>query len=342
MGLVKVDTNVAGSQDKVSMTNSEASTVKVQMNFTKFEGKVHTIAAGGEWVDRGLPLPEVDVPSSENHDVTVPDARPSIDEYNTPSSLDRHSFMHCCHTSAISGADFYDGAKITSEYYREAEKLLRDVTGAFKAVVLEHVWRNSGIVFDVDPDDPKKYEDSFTKKYVHGTRVEPAANGAHSDFTRKAAMHYIQSALQANTPEEAEEVLKTHRVALINVWRSIGVNPVKDNPLAVIDARSCKIDDLFPIRMLHYDWDGGICGIKHSSRHQWKYVSDMTSQEVLLLKLFDSEMADGQGGDLDGVVPTGHSAFHPPSWMVPNDWPHRESIELRSVVFWPRQGVSRL
>mmetsp|Transcript_41260 Transcript_41260/g.116801 ORF Transcript_41260/g.116801 Transcript_41260/m.116801 type:complete len:104 (+) Transcript_41260:3-314(+) len=97
--------------------------------------------------------------------------------------------------------------------------------------------------------------------------------------------------------------------------------------------------------------DSGVCGARFSERHRWFYISDMTPQDVLLLKLFDDgpDVA-GRGGGPElrgqevgqGVVPTCHTAFRLPEPMIPKGCPPRQSMEVRAVVVWPPAAAARL
>jgi hypothetical protein len=59
--------------------------------------------------------------------------------------------------------------------------------------------------------------------------------------------------------------------------------------------------------------------------HQWFYAPQMRTDEVLLLKCYDSAQDGGTR-----FVP--HTAFTDPT--APADAPPRESIELRTFVFY--------
>ena len=58
--------------------------------------------------------------------------------------------------------------------------------------------------------------------------------------------------------------------------------------------------------------------------HRWYYVPEMTADEVLLLKCYDSK-TDGRARFAS------HTAFTDPT--TPPNAPPRESIELRALVF---------
>jgi hypothetical protein len=65
--------------------------------------------------------------------------------------------------------------------------------------------------------------------------------------------------------------------------------------------------------------------VTFSPRHCWFYFPHMATDEVLLIKGFDS-MEDGRARF------TGHAAFEDPT--APVFAPARESIEARALVFY--------
>ena len=81
----------------------------------------------------------------------------------------------------------------------------------------------------------------------------------------------------------------------------------------------CRSSDLiYPHRV------GETYGVKYNPAHRWFYIPEMRTDEVLLLKCYDSEL-DGRARFLP------HTAFIDPT--TPSDAPPRESIELRTLVF---------
>ena len=122
--------------------------------------------------------------------------------------------------------------------------------------------------------------------------------------------------------EDADRLLKG-RVRIINVWRPIG-HPVYHKPLAVSDWNHLDTQhDLVPVRFIYPDRVGGTFSVKYNPDHKWYYLSNQTPEEVTLIKCYDSEV--------DRARLTPHSAFLDET--SPKDAPHRESIEIRALVF---------
>jgi hypothetical protein len=73
----------------------------------------------------------------------------------------------------------------------------------------------------------------------------------------------------------------------------------------------------------------GSFGVKYSDRHRWYYASDMTPDEVLLIKIFDSK------NDESIARRTPHSSFSDPSTDA--GLPPRSSLEVRCVVYFENE-----
>jgi hypothetical protein len=232
--------------------------------------------------------------------VPIHDGRAVLDQM----SLDQQGFVLRRRETAVS--NFFDPAEVRSVYYPEVEQLLKEATGAAKALAFEHDVRCAATV----------------ERTATGARQ--AVKVVHDDYTEKSAPERVRLYL----PQEAEALLK-ERYAVINVWRAIR-GSVLDTPMAVCDAQTIAEEDVIPTEE----------GVKHevylfnfSRKHRWYYFSAMTTNEVLLLKCFDS-IRDGR------ARLTAHSAFDLPA--VPAQVQARQSIEVRALVFFARNGARRL
>ncbi len=124
-------------------------------------------------------------------------------------------------------------------------------------------------------------------------------------------------------PDEAETLLK-HRYVFINVWRPIA-HPVIDTPLALCDAPSFTDDDLIMTDLVYEDRIGEIASVRHRDTHRWVYFSNMTPDEVILIKCHDTAR-DGRARI------SFHSAFVDPT--APANAKPRQSIEIRTIAFF--------
>ena len=151
-------------------------------------------------------------------------------------------------------------------------------------------------------------------------------------------------------PSIVKEALEgKRRYAFINIWRSIDTkNTVKNPPLACVDATTTTIDELRMFKIHYFDRVGENYFISPPAasgrrEHGWYYYPEMTMDEVLLLKQWDSRGAVACGAHSDGEEKNGdrkdktstftiHSAFIDPTYGK-NATP-RKSIEVRCVVIW--------
>ncbi|EXJ70810.1 uncharacterized protein A1O5_05800 [Cladophialophora psammophila CBS 110553] len=229
---------------------------------------------------------------------------------------------------------FTDDATVREGYYAEVEALLREkLPGVKKVVFFDHTIRRRE---KASPRQPVQQ--------------------VHVDQTPNAAAVRVRRHLPA---EEAEELLKG-RYQIINVWRPIA-NPATDFPLAVVDYRTTepsdmvKVDLLYPKRETNgfhddddrgkevlpdpssasstagYEVKGETFAIRPNDKHKFFYMKDMTPEEVMFIKCFDSA-SEVNGGKKGVAGYTPHTAFVDP--QTPADAPGRQSIEVRTLVFY--------
>jgi hypothetical protein len=230
------------------------------------------------------------------HPVVIQNLRPTAATF----SLDVQGFE--LHTQPSVVTDFYDEDELTQTYYPETEAMLKALTGAHSALVFDHTVR-------------RRADAEYSKK--PGLPREPVPR-VHNDYTFKSGPQRVRDLV----PEHAEELLQ-RRFSIINIWRPIR-GPLQDTPLAVCDARSVQPDDLVPLDLIYRDRTGEIYMVRYSGRHRWYYAPDMSSDEILLLKTFDS----AEDGRARFAV---HGAFEDPN--TPANRLPRESIELRALLF---------
>lgn len=219
-------------------------------------------------------------------------------------SVDREGFALVDHPTGVQ--DFYDDDEVRRVYYAEAERLLKDLTGAFKVVIFDHLVRNA------QRSQPGKND------------IREPGKRVHNDFT--AGSGYARARLVLNKIGEPDpETLLQHRFSIINVWRAIA-NPIQESPLAVSNARSIAPSDWVASDLVYRDRVGETYSATYNPNHEWVYFPFMHRNEALLIKCFDSA-EDGRARF------SAHSAFEDPT--SPPDAPPRESIELRTFVFYP-------
>jgi hypothetical protein len=224
------------------------------------------------------------------HVVPIHDARVLRDAL----SLDREGFELRRLQTAV--RNFYDAEEVRAVFYPEIETLLKNATGASRAVAFEHDVRVSR------GDRPS------------GSRAPVPI--VHDDYTEVSTPGRIRLYL----PDDSEALLQG-RYGIINLWHPI-TGPVLESPLAVCEAGSIDPSDLIPTTT----------GVKHEvyqlrfrPAHRWFYFPQMRTDEILLFKCYDS-VRDGRARF------TAHTAFDDPS--TPPDAPRRESIEVRALVLF--------
>jgi hypothetical protein len=210
-------------------------------------------------------------------------------------SLDREGFVLLRNQTAVT--NFYDEHEVRAVYYPEVDRLIKDATGATKVVVFAHDVR------------------SILKARAGEKGVREPVAPVHNDYTIKSGPEHVRELVDS---DEAEARLK-HRFVEINIWRPIR-GPVQSTPLAVCDSRSIAQMDLVPIDLKHE-----VYMVRFSPNHRWFYFPDMETNEVLLIKGFDS-MEDGRARF------TAHAAFE--DLTAPASAPARESIEARALVLY--------
>lgn len=232
----------------------------------------------------------------EPHQVPVFDGRSISDSF----SLDREGFALVRHPTAV--RDFYNDEEIRKIYYPAAESFIRATLRADRVVIFDHTVR-------------RRVEGAAD---VRGAGPRQPATRIHVDQTDASGANRVREHL----PAEADELLKG-RVQVINLWRPIR-GPLRDTPLALCDAASVATEDLIASDLIYPSRQGETYSVKFNPDHRWFYFPEMTADQALLLKCYDSA-TNGRARF------AAHTAFVDPT--TPADALPRESIELRTLVF---------
>ncbi|KAG7140594.1 Aspirochlorine biosynthesis protein N like [Verticillium longisporum] len=230
---------------------------------------------------------------------------------------------------------FTDDAAVCGPYYAEVEALLRaKLPGVTKVVIFDHTIR----------------------RRVEGAARQPVQQ-LHVDQTPWAAEARVRRHVEG--PAEADRLLQG-RYQIINVWRPIG-HPASDFPLAVVDWRTTRPDDLVKVDLLYpvraaadddgddrgkealpdaatvdstdgYAARGETFAVAPSDAHKFFYVKDMTPDEAMFIKCFDSRGQGRPRGTPGRADYTPHTAFVDP--QTPEGAKGRQSIEVRCLVFY--------
>jgi len=236
-------------------------------------------------------------------------------------TLDRHGFTLARQPSAVE--DFFDKEEVERIYPGEVISGVKALTGATSVAPIGWMVRTSGEI-------PKRR----VVGYEHRGGVQPPAGEAHVDTEPGRADAYARSVYDRVFPNGKGFSRFIHS----SFWRCFS-EPPQDTPLAVCDARSVRADEGTPNTLHIVDeipspedalsdkWNDNVLVaaaiFQFNPAHRWWYFSDMTRDEVLLIKFHDS--------DRSRAWRTPHTAFRDPSF--PDARP-RSSIEFRSVAFF--------
>jgi hypothetical protein len=233
--------------------------------------------------------------TAEPHRMTIRDLRPIA----ASVSLDREGFAVAHGASTLRAFD--DEATIRAVYYPESARILQEATGATRVHIFDHTIRRQ-----------------LPGAEDRGAAIRQPVARVHVDHTEHSGPQRVRDLL----PDEAEALL-CGRVQIVNLWRPIA-GPVRDMPLAVCDTTSTAPGDLVASDLIYPDRRGETYQVRFNPSHRWYWLPEMTTDEALLLKVYDSAR--------DGVARfSPHTAFADPN--APADAPPRQSIELRALLF---------
>jgi hypothetical protein len=242
----------------------------------------------------------------EKRPVAVRDGRPVRDSF----ALDVQGFALVDHRSAVT--DFTDRAQLEAVYVDEVCRFVQEQLGADR--VLSRGWELRRSVAPAE----------------HG--AQPPAGGVHVDYAPDHVPGMVARAYTRHFPDGPG----FRRAVVTSTWRVFSPPP-QDWPLALCDARTVAVDDGAPITTYFVDElpadpfgpvdhlrpVGSSWKVRHRPGHEWWYFPGMTRDEVLLLKLGDT--------DRSGAWATPHAAFADPAGQggVP-----RHSIEFRTFAYF--------
>jgi len=296
------------------LTPSKAHSVNSSLTFS---APLPTTLPGEKW------FVDINMTTNRNYsrepvDVTIYDIRGQEER----THIDTTGFQAFTSPSSIP-ADILlsgDDKKIEEIYYPEVEALIKKRTGASRVVFFDHTVRI--------PKGNSEISDPSERKPVLNAHVDQTPASAH----KRVARH-----VQPPQPYK--------RFQLINVWRPIS-NTVYDYPLAVCESSSVNVEtDLEPTTLIYPPPTpaGETYAVKHNKNQVWWYWSEMTPDDVILLKCYDSasreltkvtrsaaDVAPEELRDVAGLTP--HTAFLDSEGAKKGI--ARKSIEVRALVFY--------
>lgn len=232
---------------------------------------------------------------------------------NEGLTLDQHGFELTTHSTTMRTADFYNKneSEIKSDYYGEIADMVKERTGAAYVHCFHHQVRNGDVS---SAKSQKQY-----------------ASDVHTDSSASDSENTFWDALQEMEKLNVDVApFKQGRYLYINAWRNISdVNKIQDNHLALCDETSLiKPDDYIPYDFFSDGYHGAHYNLssRHSDLHRWYYFPEMSKDEVILFKQFDSDPTRSARMCF-------HASFQ--DTTAPPDAPQRESIEVRCMAFFP-------
>ena len=259
-------------------------------------------------------------------------------------TLARNGFELLDRPMARADFDFFDHHQVVSEYYAHCAEIIREASGADFVVAFDHNVRSAS-------GKQRK------QRIKGGQQVQGPAHVVHGDYTLTSAPQRLRDlagqpglndTFRTNLAEgetlldaeRVERVLENGRYAIINLWRNIAAEPVETHPLALCDAATVQPEDLVVFEIHYHDRVGENYFAKHGDAHEWYFYPEITGQEALLIKQWDSdgELARTLGASADGATAENrstfsfHSAFADPTTR--ENAPERWSIEVRCIALF--------
>lgn len=243
---------------------------------------------------------------TQKHPVTILDGRPVQASFE----LDVHGFTIVDHRSTVT--DFTDPAQLESRYVAEVCRLVQEELGADQ--VLSRGWELRRSVAPAE----------------HG--AQPPAGGVHVDYAPDHVPGMVARAYARHFPDGPG----FRRAVVTSTWRVFSPPP-QDWPLALCDFRTLAEEDGAPTTTYfvdalpedpfgpveHLKPVGSSWRVRHNPAHEWWYFPGMSRDEVLLIKLGDTDRS------VAWAAP--HAAFPDPAGR---DAVPRHSIELRSFAYF--------
>jgi hypothetical protein len=231
-----------------------------------------------------------------------------------PFSLDEHGFCLGTHHTDITDWEHNYGAQ--APYASQVCDVATRLSGADVVVPMGGMIRSSGAT---------------------SATVQPPAAEAHVDFTQSCAERIARTIYGKAHPDGPGY----DRFIAFSLWRALSPPP-QDMPLALCEGRSVRDDegthntkvDVMEIpegdaRFAPIPGEENMAAatiFHHSPDHRWWYFPDMTPDEVLFIKFYDS--------DHTTAWRCPHTAFRDASRPQAHE---RRSIEFRAIAYFSKR-----
>ncbi|VVT55453.1 uncharacterized protein SAPINGB_P004604 [Magnusiomyces paraingens] len=267
--------------------------------------------------------------SHEPHTVPVKDLR--VASKSAALNLETSGFELFEDPSAREWFDytlFNDDARVEAEYYPRIEALLRrKFPDAKEIVIFDHTIRRR---------DPTTEDQVGARQPVQAVHVDQSPAAA-----RQRVRRYREKIGDARASDPRPNF------QLINIWRPL-FDDLEDSPLAFADFRSINYKpttapgelesldaprergDLAASDLIYPEFRGQTFRVRYNPSHKWYYIPDQRTDEVTLLKCYDSRAEHDPESGIALFAP--HTSFTNP--LAGPTSRLRESIEIRTLIFF--------
>jgi hypothetical protein len=224
------------------------------------------------------------------------------------------------HTSQVS--DWDDDAEVARVHYKELVDFALEQTGADVATIASHIKRN--------PTEAARHTDLAPITFVHSDFAPSYGEVIRARHEDLASMPELVIG-QKQPDEQTPNLRLATRILILQFWRNLGPTRM-DLPIAFCDPRSIPVKALRYLPVQDYAGSGTFfeaVGVEsqQTTQHDWRYFPEMTRDEMVVFRTFDTQRQDRQLPDW-----TPHSAFRDPDVKLGE--PSRSSIECRVHCFF--------
>ncbi|KAJ1452007.1 hypothetical protein M885DRAFT_528249 [Pelagophyceae sp. CCMP2097] len=222
-------------------------------------------------------------------------------------TLDVDGFQ-LCNALENRGA-LYDADAVARDFFPRVEEFVQDLTGA-RAFAFDHIVRNG---------------DRLAKEKVSGEKTKflsQALSNAHGDYTARSGPTRARQLLKPHATEAEVEDVLGKRFAIVNVWCPLAT--VERDPLALCTWPSARPQHVRTNRLTFKHRVGETYKVAFDALQKWIYFPKMRTDEVLVMKTFDSDVSSAR------------FCLHSAAKLEGQDdsKPARQSIEIRVLVLY--------
>ncbi|TKA77036.1 hypothetical protein B0A49_02217 [Cryomyces minteri] len=292
------------------------------------------------------PWSKVDGPGTSfkltNHKRSVENIRGRESAYSTDTS------GFAVYKSPAREVSFTDDKAVREGYYKEVEALLREkLPGIKKVVIFDHTIRKREKsaprqpVQQVHVDQTVGAAETRVRRHLPADEAEELLRGRYQiiNVWRPIAHPATDFPLavidwRTTSPDDFIEVdlLYPKRTSFANGTGAAARNGTQNDDHDDDRGKEVVPDPDSVESTENYEVKGETFAVAPNEKHKFFYMKDMTPEEAMFIKCFDSR---GQGlpEGVKGLARcTPHTAFVDP--QTPDDAPGRQSIELRCLVFY--------